>query len=285
LKKYTGTVEYHKKTHGRYFGNGLQTCQRDIRKYLADNNYVDIDIENCHPIIIENLMHKYNIKIPDFLIKYNKDRSSVMKEYNIDNKLYIIKLINNQICFDTRPDIIHFHNCIYKSLVPKLIQVYPTIKIKQSDNSLGSFLSTVLQELENDILMVMFKKCKQLKVKIGVLIFDGMMIEKQTYFPDLLHLLQNEIYLKLKFFIKLTEKSMNTDWVPNKPFDKNTTDNLLIQELDIISSKSSINIHDIKHLEIFNRTNKLIEAFMNATGIEPIHNLLFFCCFPLALLL
>ena len=56
LKKYTGKVKYHRKEYGRYFGNGLQRCQCDVRVYLADNNYVDIDIQNCHPIIIQNLM-------------------------------------------------------------------------------------------------------------------------------------------------------------------------------------------------------------------------------------
>ena len=41
LKKYTGKVKYHRKDHGRYFGNGLQSCQKDVRVYLADDNYID----------------------------------------------------------------------------------------------------------------------------------------------------------------------------------------------------------------------------------------------------
>jgi P4 family phage/plasmid primase-like protien len=268
LRKYTGSVEYHRKTHGRYFSSGLQTCQRDVRKYLADDYYIDIDIVNCHPIIIQNLMLKYNINVPEFLLKYNQDRTIVMKDYKIENKLYIIKLINNSECYDIRPDIIHFHTVLYKQLVPLLIKDYPKIE-KTGKNSMGSFVSTVLQDIENQILMVMYRKCKKLNVTVGVLVFDGMMIEKDTYYPELLALLEKQVYTSLKYNIKLIEKSMHTDWVPNE----NSKDYLLIQELDIISSKSSINIHDIKHIEIFNRSNKLIEAFMNATGIEPIHNM------------
>jgi P4 family phage/plasmid primase-like protien len=277
LKKYTGTVEYHKKIHGRYFGNGLQTCQRDIRKYLADDNYIDIDIENCHPVIIENLMIKNNIKVPEFLNKYNKDRSKVIKDYNLENKLYIIKLINNQVCFDTRKDILEFHTVLYTYLVPILVKKYPKIIINNNKNKLGSFIASVLQDIENDILMVMFNKCTLLKITVGVLIFDGMMIEKQTYYPELLEILQNEIYENLNYQVILTEKSMYTDWIPKLKDDfkqlRKLKDDTLIKELDFISSQSSISIHDIKHLEIFNRSNKFIEAFMNATGIEPIHNM------------
>ena len=52
LKKYSGKVVYHRKAYGRYFGNGLQTCQKDVRVYLADNNYIDVDIQNCHQVCI-----------------------------------------------------------------------------------------------------------------------------------------------------------------------------------------------------------------------------------------
>lgn len=287
LKKYTGTVEYHKKKWGRYFGNGLQTCQRDIRKYLADGNYIDIDVENCHPVIIENLMIQNKIKVPEFLSKYNQNRTRTMSEYNIDNKLYIIKMINNSKLFDKRPEIIQFHNVLYNELVPILIKKYPKIKVKKGvdkvdkvDNNLGSFMATVLQDIENEILMVMYNKCLDLKVKVGVLVFDGMMIEKANLpmdVPELLDSLEKCIYEKLKYTVKLVEKSMETDWVPNVKDEfkqlKKLKDDTLIRELDYISSQSSINIHEIKHLEIFNRSNKLIEAFMNATGIEPIHNM------------
>jgi hypothetical protein len=129
LKGYNGNVEYHRKSHGRYFGNGLQSCQRDVRKYLADNNYIDIDIENCHPVLLQNLFDKYSMKVPLFLSKYNNNKKEVISEYNLTDKLYIIKLINNSICYDTRPDIIEFHNGLYKELIPKLIQEYSNIKL------------------------------------------------------------------------------------------------------------------------------------------------------------
>lgn len=276
LKKYNGKVKYHRKEYGRYFGSGLQSCQCDVRVYLADNNYIDVDIQNCHPVIIENLMKKFDIPVPIFLQKYNSDRKKVISEYNIGDKLYIIKLINNMDLYKDNNvnDIIEFHNILYKTLVPKLIKEYPYIKIKKGKNSLGSFVANVLQDIENEILMVIYNKCIELNVKVGTLIFDGMLIEKETYYKELLDILENTVYEKMSYIIKLVEKPMVTEWMPNE----DVKNNLLIKELDIISSKSSIKIHDIKHIEIFNKSNKLIEAFMNATGIEPIHSMVSVKC-------
>ena len=269
LMKYTGKITYKQKSDtGRFYGNGLQMFPRDVRKYLSDNNYIDIDIENCHPVLLYNLMKNNNIKIPKFLNEYITDRARVLKENNLD-KFYIIKFINNEICSDKNPEMIEFHTCLYKELLSVLKIKYPDIKTTKKTNVSGSLMAYYLQVIENEILMCMFNRCKQLKVKVGVLVFDGMMIEKETYYKELLKDLEGIIEKKLNYKVKLIEKSMETEWVP----EIENKDELLLKELDIISSNSSVNIYDIKHIEIFNKTNKLIEAFMNATGIEPIHNM------------
>ena len=212
LKKYNGNVIYYKNGYGRFFGNGLQSCQRDVRKYLADNNYIDIDIENAHLVFLENLMNHYSIPIPDLLKEYNANRTKVIETMNLKDKLFMIKFINNEKCIDSRFK--QVHNSIYNELLPKLKNIYPKFVTFKKDNLLGCFIATVLQDIENKILMVMIDYCKNVKVKVGVLCFDGFMVEKENYYPELLNELAKEVYLKLNYNIKLTEKSMDTDWIP-----------------------------------------------------------------------
>ena len=68
-------------------GNGLQGFPREIRKYLSNEFYVDLDIVNCHPVIIENVLRNCGIAIPKFLIEYNTDRSITIKKYKLKDKL------------------------------------------------------------------------------------------------------------------------------------------------------------------------------------------------------
>jgi hypothetical protein len=48
--------------------------------------------------------------------------------------------------------------------------MYPTIKIdkNKTSNKLGSLISMYLQNIENDILMIMVNKCKELNISIDV---------------------------------------------------------------------------------------------------------------------
>lgn len=269
LKNYKCNVEYKQKGgHGRYFGNGMQGCPREVRKYLSDDNYIDIDIVNCHPVLLENIMKANNIQVPEFLLNYNKNRSEVMKEYSIKDKLYLIKLINNEICYDKRVDIIAFHKVLYTDVITIFKLRYPQIKEKKEKNELGSFMAKCLQHIENDILMCMYNKCLELKMNVGVLCFDGMMIEKNTYFEESLKLLEEEIYLKLNYNVRITEKSMETDWEPLE--DKKQREMLLVREMDNMAEEYSI-----KHLELIKNTKTKIEAMsIMDKAMETTHNML-----------
>lgn len=252
LKKYDGNVIYHKNKYGRFFGNGLQSCQRDVRKYLANNNYIDIDIENAHLGFLENLMNHYSIEIPDLLKDYNTNRTIVIEKFKLKDKLYMIKLINNEKCIDQRFK--ELHNAIYIKLLPKLKEIYNDIPIKKV-NGLGSFMATVLQDIENKILMCMYEYCNTVNVKIGVLCFDGFMVEKETYYQELLNELSEKVYLKLNYKIKLTEKSMDTDWEP---------------ECKIISKYENVHHKKInKLLKLPYETGWITSAIVNGTKAVP----------------
>ena len=127
LQRYTGKIKYYRKYEfGRYQGDGLQKCPRDIRKYLADGNYIDVDIENCHPVILEQLFIKNGINPPEFLSKYNSDREGSIKTFKLKDKYGIFKIINNEKCYYKQVLIKECHRSIYKEFLisyTKMIQV------------------------------------------------------------------------------------------------------------------------------------------------------------------
>lgn len=72
---------------------GLFSIRREIRHTLCSDYYVDIDIVNCHPILLYQVAEQNNIKL-EYLGKYIKDRDKIMKilikHYNItDDEKFI----------------------------------------------------------------------------------------------------------------------------------------------------------------------------------------------------
>ena len=116
--------------YGRFTACCLQSFQKDIRKYISGECYEDIDMVNCHPVLLEQLFEKYDMNPPKFLIEYNKDRAGVIKKYQIKDKQTIISLINNQNAVNKYKEIMNLHKSIYDSkngLLPKLTKDYKHI--------------------------------------------------------------------------------------------------------------------------------------------------------------
>ena len=220
------TIKYTRKTnYGRYHGNGLQKCPREVRKYLSNGNYIDIDISNCHPVILEQLLHKYNISVPLFLNKYNINRDNIIQEYDLKNKFGIFKIMYNENYNTDDKYIKNMHETVYQKLIPNLIQDYSYIyqNINQTlSNKYGSFLSQILQDIENNIIMCVFKKCLDLNMKVGVIVFDGLMIEKNGYNVKYLKELEKTVSEHLNYNIQLVEKNMDTTWLPEKIITNST---------------------------------------------------------------
>lgn len=213
-----------KNKYGRlYSKNALQSFQREVRKYISGEFYQDIDIKNCHPVLIEQLLKKHQIVAGNILEEYNINRNEAMQKYNLNSKLDFIKIINNDVLKNEKFK--ETHDLIYNNLVPKLIKENKTlfnrikknrIKEKKEYNFNGSFFSTYLQNIENDILMVIYNYlCKEGFI-IGVLCFDGAMVEKNNNLNEkILKQIQTVVLKETGYNIKLTFKSTETKWKPN----------------------------------------------------------------------
>jgi len=203
---------------GRYYctgGVGLQMMNTEVRKYICENRYKDVDIVKCHIVILEQLFIKYKIDTPTFLTDYLLDAEKMINKFNLINKKGVFKKINNSNAkFEKDTSLKVFHKSIYEELVPKLKLEYKEIwnfYKKETKNREGSFLSVVLMTIENDILQSIIDL---LGDKVCVLCFDGFLIEKEHFSKKLIEKLEHHIFETCNFKVELVEKTTKTDWKP-----------------------------------------------------------------------
>lgn len=219
---------------------GLFSLRREIRHTLAREIFIDIDIENCHPVLLLQICKANGIKVK-YLKRYVDNRAEVLDEiqtaFGCDReaakKLFITLLYfgsveswatNNGINLSDN-DGLSFVDKFKDEIktIGKLIESKNTELSKQIEkrkteqnikqfNKTGSVCSYFLQEYENQILETIYNYCVEngyIKNSVAVLCADGLMIEKQYYKPELLNVFNNIIKEKLGFDLKFTEKPLN----------------------------------------------------------------------------
>ena len=241
VKNEEATVTYiqAKNKYGRVFPKnslGLFSIRREIRHTLARDNYVDIDVENCHPVLLSQICKHNNIE-HKYLKLYINHRAEllneVMTEYNVikdQAKQLFIQLLyfgtfeswcNNHNVENKEP--IKFIRKFKKELNvigeiivannPKLSKEIQKMKEEQhieDYNIKGSVCSYFLQEYESRILEAIYLYCKKTKIinNSAVLCADGLMIPKENYNEKLLIDFKNLIIDKLGFKLNFTKKEM-----------------------------------------------------------------------------
>lgn len=232
---------------------GLFSIRREIRHTLAKNEFEDIDIDNCHPVMLEQILTYNNFKCPH-LQDYIKNRSdwfdlvrktfkieklvqgdknlmkdipknlfirilfgggfkSWSKDYNIDESIKIPKKIEEFI--EEVKVIIKF----ISSKNPLLVEAVTERKKEQGKvdyNLDGSVCSFYLQEKECIILEEVFKYCKEnnyIKNNNCVLCADGLMISKKLYKVSLLDELKQLIKNEFNVDVNFSNKKMDQDYL------------------------------------------------------------------------
>ena len=221
---------------------GLQCIRREIRHTLTAGLYNDIDIENCQPTLLLQILALNGIEFKA-LSQYVCNRDGyleyVQEEYTVKREdaknLFIILMYGgsfdtwkqeNNLPDDVQPFkfLIRFIKGIKKHSA-EIERLNPAIKkqleSKQKDDNnyckgfvrYSSVLAIYLQEIENRILEEVFLYCKS-KGYIDdsnncVLCYDGIMIPKISYKPELLQELHEFIRSKFKFELNFLEKPID----------------------------------------------------------------------------
>jgi phage/plasmid-associated DNA primase len=294
-KKYSQTlnkikVNYTRKK-GRLFANkslSLQSLPREVRGTIAGDIYYDIDIKNCHPVIMKFICEKLDI-CNSYITDYVNDRDGVIElsgdDYEI-TKIFILKKLNgcSEPCEFENP---MFHEWIegyeeeVKVLTEKLCELYPQLyeeirkeKIGKGKvwNIKGSIISIIFCSIENYLLHIMvdyFKQCEVIDESSGcVLCFDGIMVLKekiQTEYELKNHIKNIEnIYSSIGIDIKIQEKPMvsmaNDQKVRKKVQYQYEYEDMCSDSGSEIDSGSEVDLNEIKaHRERIHEKEKKVK--------------------------
>jgi hypothetical protein len=204
---------------------GAQGMKREVRKYLFKGTHIDIDIVNCHPVLLEQIFEKHNM-ICKQLKDYNADRKQFLVDNKIKDKTVMLKALNTDYVNGKTKVFEETNVAIYKNLLPILLNddanktrlksiISQRKKDKKDYNHKGAFFSKYLQNIENDILMCMTEYALELGFVVASYIYDGFLIEKNDEASDeFLLKLERRVEESLGWKIKLVFESLETDWEP-----------------------------------------------------------------------
>jgi len=246
---------------------GLQFFPRHIRHALAREFYDDIDIANCHPVLLTQWCEKHEIPCP-MLLQYVQKRETILTNmmafYNKNRdaaKDMILRLLygsslpkkHTPYLAKLKEEFDHIGDCMM-DINPDLYK-----KVETKKNAHGSLMSKQLQIIENECLMSMYNFFREAKIQVGVLVFDGLMIEKIKD-DNLLRNCEVQVFIDTGYQIKLVKKPMDIPLEVKLPehftFVKND-DEAHSQLLKLIGPDKIKYCH--QQLYIYNEENGLFE--------------------------
>ena len=228
--------------YGRVFPKnslGLFSIRRELRHTLAKDSYIDIDIENCHPVLLHQICENNKIKCK-CLKKYIENRAEILQEtmttYNVvkdQAKQLFIQLLyfgtfdswcNNHNIQNREP--LRFINkfkdelnIIGEIIVANNSKLSKAIQKRKEEqhitkyNIKGSVCSYFLQEYESRILETIYLYAVKQHIVNNdcVLCADGLMIKKcnEHYVPKLLTEFKELIKTEMGFNLNFTQKEMS----------------------------------------------------------------------------
>ena len=209
--------------YGRLFGTlgSLEQFERSIRGSLCAEFYTDIDIVNCHCVLIPQLAKRTLDMDMPFLEQYNGVRAEVLAQvvqiYGItaeDAKEMICSVLyagkrpehGPQLLCDMYDEIRSFTQALIKS--KQHDKLYQYIKSLQK-NTYGAFLSWVVQSEERKCLVAMIDYLTAAGLRVDVLAYDGCMTRgTDNVTDDILRGCEEAVYDATNYRVQLKVKEM-----------------------------------------------------------------------------
>ena len=233
----------------RYYADSscLTYLKKEIRNSIIPKNIKDIDMVNCHPVILNYLCKKNNVDC-NILENYIENRELILSSFRENRKsvkeLFLSILnggfkdiysdnqqINNYLKL-FEDEIIRIQNYFYSNDKRYLDIDY---------NYKGKNLSRIILDIENQILQIMINYFTSKNVNILTLEYDGLKIYTDKNSKNFsINELELNIYKKIGINIKLGFKNIE-DYFPDFGI-RVSTDN--IKNKNIIENKIKIIHHD-----------------------------------------
>lgn len=213
----------------------LQGISRVIRHTICRDNMYDIDIKNCHPVILKNWCDAKGI-VSTNLHDFNENRAErfqqvreVMNWTKEETKTYVLRLTNgggirgkeNESIISSLSSSLPWFTPLLQELTKireNVMMIYPDLvkkaikaKGKEYYNIDGVVISYLLTNMENQILQSMVNACIKKQVKISSLIYDGLMIYKEgvSNLEEFCSYLEQEVKENTKHIVSVVPKEMD----------------------------------------------------------------------------
>lgn len=203
-------VEYEQKlgSYGRRFakkGLGLQPFAKKIRQSLVFDTHIDLDIVNCHLVLMEQYCQKNGIvcscvsdyvsyrdeRIEELIELYSSNRdtikdmilvmmyggkmNSVMAANGFDISIEAPSWLDN-----LNEEFARLLNTIYR-LNPDISELVKKKKDKTYGTNEASTVSYVLGEIEDKLIINARNKLKEMGFKVDSLCFDGLLVHTDSF--------------------------------------------------------------------------------------------------------
>lgn len=220
---------------------GIQSLQKNLRNFLCDEYYYDIDIANAHPCILLHLCKEHGVYTP-YLENYVLDRQNVLCQNKLFKKdiLVAINKDNNK----EKPK-----NKWYNAFIAELTNIkqslHPVVeaygfKTRNTTNPISSLINKCMCSLENKIIqqtVEFFGDCAEVPM------FDGLMVSKDYCPPDMI---QNTIESLNELFVQEYHDLIKFDLKPTR------SDVLVDSALDGESYEAVKTKFELEHFQTMN---------------------------------
>ena len=215
-------------------GISLQGISRGIRHTICRKTMHDLDIKNCHPVILKNWCDAKGI-VSKHLHDFNENRSTRFSQVQEkmgwtkdDAKTYVLRLTNGGgVKGVENESIVHQLNELdwfepfltelmtirkhVNTMYPELVKMAVRAKGKEYYNLDGVVMSYLLTNMENQILQSMVNACMKRSIKVSSLIYDGLMVYKEGVddLNEMCRYLEQEVKQHTKHTVTIVPKEMD----------------------------------------------------------------------------
>jgi len=216
----------------RYADNSLslQNFKKNIRHSLCYDNKMDMDMVNCHPVLLSQYCKKNGImcdRLDDYILHRDSRLQELMTTCSINRNLakdfvLCVMYLGFQSDFMTTwgittmpPSWLDEFQVSMKKISDMIVALNPAIhkkvsacKDKERKNKIASTVSYVAQILEDDILMSAVGKLTELGFKVETLCFDGVLLTKQEITEETLAEVSAHCFQKTGYQVRFEMKPM-----------------------------------------------------------------------------
>ena len=213
------TVDYAQKDgRGRHWpqSSSITNLSKPIRHLIADEYNIDLDMVNCHPVLLQDYCTRNNIPCRQ-LSRYVTSRNEILSNFEgQDIKTEVLRLINGGKAKLDNGFVRRFTQeikNIHSSVIDLNSERFEQLKKTASYNPEGRLMSDILCDLENQCLEAMIRYCKENKIRVTSLAFDGLTIDRsyknEQKLDSIIKGMQAQILCDCDILMSIKHKPMN----------------------------------------------------------------------------